>query len=90
MEVNRIEQHAYIKIAVLGGRNAMECHSELVEALGNNALPYRTVARWVGKFQQGRVSTSDVQRSRRPVSVRKNSSTHCTLPTIRPVTLILF
>ncbi|GFU63616.1 hypothetical protein TNCV_3078801 [Trichonephila clavipes] len=31
----------------------MECHSELVEALGNNALPYRTVARWIVKFQQG-------------------------------------
>lgn len=70
MEVTRVEQRAYIKIAVLRGRNAMECHSELVEALGNNALPYRTVARWVGKFQQGRVSTSDEQRSGRPVSVR--------------------
>ncbi|GFV24517.1 uncharacterized protein TNCV_814011 [Trichonephila clavipes] len=48
----------------------MECHSELVEALGNNALLYRTVARWVGKFQQGRMSTSDEQRSGRPVSVQ--------------------
>ncbi|GFX61473.1 HTH_48 domain-containing protein [Trichonephila clavipes] len=62
MEVTRVEQHAYIKIAVLRGRNAIECHNELVEALGNNALPYRTVARWVGKFQQGRVSTNDDQR----------------------------
>ncbi|GFU62194.1 hypothetical protein TNCV_2474251 [Trichonephila clavipes] len=44
-------------------RNAMECRSELVEVLGNNALPYRTVARWIGKFQQGRVSTSEEQRS---------------------------
>ncbi|GFR26874.1 histone-lysine N-methyltransferase SETMAR [Trichonephila clavata] len=40
MEVTRVEQCAYIKIAVLRGRNAMECHSELVEALGNNALSY--------------------------------------------------
>ncbi|GFX36003.1 HTH_48 domain-containing protein [Trichonephila clavipes] len=54
--------NAYIKIAVLRGRNAMECHSELVEALGNNALPYGTVAQWVEKFQQGRVSTTDEQR----------------------------
>ncbi|GFQ77175.1 histone-lysine N-methyltransferase SETMAR [Trichonephila clavata] len=68
MEVTRVEQRAYIKIAILRERNAMECHSELVEALGNNALSYRT--RWVGKFQQGRVSTSDEQRSDRPVSVR--------------------
>ncbi|GFU14670.1 HTH_48 domain-containing protein [Trichonephila clavipes] len=58
----RVEQRAYIKIAILRGRNAMECHSELVEALGNNALPYRTVERWLGKFQQGRLSTSDEQR----------------------------
>ncbi|GFV59990.1 HTH_48 domain-containing protein [Trichonephila clavipes] len=90
MEITRVEQRAYIKIAVLRGRNATECHSELVEALGNNALPYRTVARWVGKFQQAHVSTSDEQRSRRPVSVRKNWSIHRTLPAFRPVTLILF
>ncbi|GFW19716.1 HTH_48 domain-containing protein [Trichonephila clavipes] len=65
MEVTRVEQRAYTKIAVLRGKNAMECHSELVEALGDNALPYSTVARWVGKFQQERVSTCDEQRSGR-------------------------
>ncbi|GFR18681.1 HTH_48 domain-containing protein [Trichonephila clavata] len=69
MEVIRVEQRAYIKIAVLRGRNEMECHSKFVEALGNNALPYRTVARWIGEFQQGRVSTSEEQHSRRLVSV---------------------
>ncbi|GFT52951.1 hypothetical protein TNCV_1460511 [Trichonephila clavipes] len=47
MEVTRVEQRSYIKIAVLRGKNAMEYHNELVEALGNNALPYRTVSRWV-------------------------------------------
>ncbi|PRD25964.1 UNVERIFIED_CONTAM: hypothetical protein NCL1_39412 [Trichonephila clavipes] len=69
MEVARVEQRAYIKIAVLRERNAIECHSELVEALGNNVLQYRTVARWIAKFQQERVSTSDEQRSGRPASV---------------------
>ncbi|GFU94975.1 HTH_48 domain-containing protein [Trichonephila clavipes] len=63
MEVTRVEQRTYIKIAVLRGINMLKCHNELVEVLGNNALPYRTVARWVGKFQQGRVSTCDDQRS---------------------------
>ncbi|GFR00919.1 histone-lysine N-methyltransferase SETMAR [Trichonephila clavata] len=48
----------------------MECHNKLEEALGNNMLPYRIIARWVGKFQKGRVSTSDEQRLRRPISVR--------------------
>ncbi|GFX44143.1 uncharacterized protein TNCV_4119391 [Trichonephila clavipes] len=52
----------------------MECHRELVEAFGNNALPYLTVTRCVGKFQQGRVSISDVQHSGRPVSVRADSA----------------
>ncbi|GFR25356.1 hypothetical protein TNCT_501021 [Trichonephila clavata] len=34
-------------------------------------LPYHTVlAQWLRKFQQGRVSTSDEQRSGRPLSVR--------------------
>ncbi|GFU23111.1 HTH_48 domain-containing protein [Trichonephila clavipes] len=56
MEVTRVEQCAYIKIAVLRGRNAMERHIESVVVLGNNALPQRTVARWIGKFQQGRMS----------------------------------
>ncbi|PRD23763.1 UNVERIFIED_CONTAM: hypothetical protein NCL1_45537 [Trichonephila clavipes] len=46
MEVTRVEQRSYIKIAVHRDENAMEYHSELVEALGNNALPYHTVARW--------------------------------------------
>ncbi|GFW85481.1 HTH_48 domain-containing protein [Trichonephila clavipes] len=59
--------HLSSVFTVLRGKNAVECHSELVEAIRNNALPYRTVARWIGKFQQGRVSTSDEQRLGRPV-----------------------
>lgn len=48
----------------------MECDSNLWEALGNNALQYRTVVRWVGKFLKERVSATDEQRSERPVSER--------------------
>ncbi|GFW32798.1 HTH_48 domain-containing protein [Trichonephila clavipes] len=69
MEVTRVEQRAYIKIAVVQERNTMECHSELVEALGNDAFSYHTVTRWIGKFQQERESTSDEQLSGRPISV---------------------
>ncbi|GFX28216.1 hypothetical protein TNCV_15551 [Trichonephila clavipes] len=47
MEVTRVKQCAYIKIAVLRERNEMECHSELVEALGKNAPPYRKVVRCI-------------------------------------------
>ncbi|GFX33431.1 uncharacterized protein TNCV_4122651 [Trichonephila clavipes] len=45
MEVTRVEQRSYIKIAALREKTAVEYHSELVEAIGNNALPYRIVAR---------------------------------------------
>ena len=38
IDVTRLEQCAYIKIAVLRGRNARECHNELMEAVENNAL----------------------------------------------------
>jgi hypothetical protein len=52
MEVTKVEQRSYVKIAVLRGRNARECHAELQEALGDRALPYRTVARWVEAFKR--------------------------------------
>ncbi|GFR07517.1 uncharacterized protein TNCT_583211 [Trichonephila clavata] len=48
----------------------MACHSKFVEALGNNAQPYRQIAWWIGKIQQERVSTSDEKRSGRQLSVQ--------------------
>ncbi|GFU16117.1 pro-Pol polyprotein [Trichonephila clavipes] len=57
MEINHVEQRACIKIAVLRGKDAMECHSELVDALGKNALTYRTVA-WPNK-----IKTTDIELS---------------------------
>ena len=70
MEVTRQEQRSYVKIAVLRGRNAKECHSELTESLGNRALPYRTVARWAAAFQHGRVASADMRRTGLPRTVR--------------------
>ena len=70
MEVTRQEQRSYVKVAVLRGRNAKECHSELTEALGNRALPYRTVARWVSAFQRGRDASADMRRTGRPRTLR--------------------
>jgi hypothetical protein len=67
MDVTRLEKRAYFKIAVLRGRNAREFHSELVEAVENNALPYRTVARWAATFQRGRATSGDLERSGRPL-----------------------
>ena len=70
MEVTCQEQRSYVKIAVLRGRNVKECHSELTEALGNRALPYKTVARWAAAFQRGRVASADLRRTGRPRIVR--------------------
>ena len=70
MEVTRQEQRSYVKIAVLRGRNTKECHSELTEALGNHALPYRTVARWAAAFQRGRVASVDMRRTGCPGTMR--------------------
>ena len=60
MEVTRQEQCSYVKIAVLQGRNAKECHSELTETLGNHALP----------FQRGRVVSAYMRRTGCPRTVR--------------------
>ena len=70
MEVIRKEQRSYVKIAVLQGRNAKECRSELTEALGNRALPYRTVTRWAAAFQRGRIASADIHRSGHPRTKR--------------------
>ena len=70
MEVTRQEQRSFVKIAVLRGRNAKECHSEPTEALGNRAVPYRTVPRWAVAFQRGRVASADMYRTGRPRTVR--------------------
>ena len=70
MEVTRQEQRSYVKIAVLRGRNAKECHSEFTEALGNRNLPYRTVTRWAAAFQRGRVASADMCRTGYPRTVR--------------------
>ena len=61
MEVTQQEQCSYMKIAVFWGRTAKEYHSELAEALGYHALPYRTVARWAAAFQRGRVASANMR-----------------------------
>ena len=69
-EITRQEKRSYVKIAALRGRNAKKCHSELKEALGNRALPYRIVARWAAAFQSGRIASADMRRTGRPTIVR--------------------
>jgi len=48
------EQWSWIKIECARGHTARQCHQDLQEACGESALPYRTVARWVKAFNEGR------------------------------------
>ena len=72
MEITRQEQRSYVKIAVLWGRNAKECHPRLTEALANRALPYGAVARWAAAFQRGGVASADMRRIGHTRTVRTN------------------
>jgi hypothetical protein len=53
MDVTALEHCAYIEIVILRERNARECHSEIVEAVGNNALLSRTSPLQYGYFDVG-------------------------------------
>jgi hypothetical protein len=50
-QVFNVEQHLYLKIAILHGRSAWECYVELCEALGDHGL-----TAWVQAFRSGRGS----------------------------------
>jgi len=60
------DQRSWKKIEVARGRSAQICFQGLREACGKAALPYRTVARWVKLFREGRDSIQDSRRSGRP------------------------
>ena len=64
----REEQRAFCKIRGLLGKSASEIKSELDTVYGENTLPYRTVARWVSYFKEGRSNVKDEARPGRPVS----------------------
>jgi hypothetical protein len=60
------DQRYWIKSEVARGRSGQTCLQGLREACGDAALPYRTVARWVKLFREGRDSIQDSRRSGRP------------------------
>ena len=68
------EQRTWIKIVCARGRTAKQCHRGLQEACDAAALPYRTVARWVAPFRDGRERVEHMPRSGHPpVSVKMYS-----------------
>ena len=56
----REEQRAYCQICRLLGKSATEIKFESDTVYGENTLPYRTVARWVSYFKEGRSSVKDI------------------------------
>ncbi|PNF42584.1 hypothetical protein B7P43_G04699, partial [Cryptotermes secundus] len=64
--LSKQEQRSWIKIECARGRTARQCHRGLQEACGESAVPYRTVARWVKAFNEGRQNVADMRRPGRP------------------------
>ncbi|PSN38295.1 hypothetical protein C0J52_19352 [Blattella germanica] len=62
----KLEQQTWLKIQCARGRTAQQCHVGLVEACGDAALPYRTVARWVKTFNTGCNRVEHMPRPGRP------------------------
>ena len=63
----RYEQRCFIKIQDARGKYASKCFRALQEACGTDVLPYRTIARWVEAFRQGREECQHRVRAGRPV-----------------------
>ena len=77
----REEQRAYCKIHGLLGKSASEFKSELDTVYRENTIPYRTVARWVSYFKEGRSSVKDEARPGRSVSATSENAV-ATVPSI--------
>ena len=60
------EQRTWLKFQYARGHTARQCHEGLVEAFGNAASPYRTAARWIRAFNEGRDNVEHMARPGRP------------------------
>ncbi|PSN43849.1 hypothetical protein C0J52_11883 [Blattella germanica] len=63
---------SWLKIECARGKNARQCYEILQDVCGENALPYRTVARWVKAFNEGRQNVTDMPRSGHPTVSEEN------------------
>ena len=50
----KLEQRSWIKVEVSRDHRTQACFRGLREECGDAAFPYRTVARWVKAFREGR------------------------------------
>ena len=82
------EQRTCLKIQCARCHTARNCHEGLVEACGDAALPYRTVAMWVRAFNEGRDNVEHMARPGCPsVSKEDVEAVSALLDTDRRLTL---
>jgi len=62
------EQRTCIKFCFELGKTATECYEMLKTAFGEQAMGRSQTFQWVSRFNAGRTSTDDDERSVRPVS----------------------
>lgn len=62
------EIRAVIKFFTFEGMSTRDAHDRLVTVVGDSAPSYETTRRWMREFENGRVSTEDLDRSGRPPS----------------------
>lgn len=68
VKMEKVEYRAYIKTRTVLGIPATDIYKELAVAWGDDAPQYRTVAKWVALFKEGRESLDDDPRSGRPIT----------------------
>jgi len=68
-DFNNMETRAVIKLFFLQGKALKEIHTILTVTLGEHALSYAIVKKWVAQFELGDFSTCDGPRPVRPKRV---------------------
>lgn len=67
--MEKVSEKAVIQYLHKQGLTSKDIHDDMVATLGNDAILYATLKRWVAEFKRGRQSIEYDVRSGRPVTV---------------------